>query len=761
LVLRELRTGGSRRARTEHGVTGELGLEWQLQAANGACRYVETIVGAPVAGRFTYALPEGAALGRGTIVEVPFGRRTALALVMSAPTGELPAGIAPEKIREVLRALPVPPLGEELIGFIDWVARYTVTPPGIVLAQVLRSRQALEAPAMETWYRASGIAAADLRLTPARSRVLTVAADGLARPLAALAEEAGVTPSVVRGLIEHGALAPETRRADPLPFRPDPLRPGPALSREQAAAAQTLKAAVERGGFAALLLDGVTGSGKTEVYFEAIAAALSRRRQALVLLPEIALTGQFLERFAARFGCPPVLWHSDIGSLARRRAWRAVAEGTAEVVVGARSALFLPFTDLGLVVVDEEHDQSYKQEDGLHYQARDMAVVRARFAGAPIVLASATPSLETDINAKAARFERLVLPARHAGAVLPQVAVIDLRRHAAEAGRWLSPPLVAAMAETLAQKEQVLLFLNRRGYAPLTICRACGHRMMSPHASSWLVEHRFTGRLVCHQTGFSMMKPAACPACGTPGSLSACGPGVERIEEEVRERFAEARIAVASSDMFSGPTVAQEMFEAMRSGEIDILIGTQIVAKGHHFPNLTLVGVVDADLGLAGGDLRAAERTYQLLHQVAGRAGRAERPGRVLLQTFMPEHPVMAALASGARDRFLAEEARAREEAGMPPYGRLAAVILSARSEAEVMAFGRNLLGTAPATDNVRIFGPASAPIAMVRGRHRARLLVKAPRTFNLSAYMEAWLAAIKVPSGLRAQIDIDPYSFL
>jgi primosomal protein N' (replication factor Y) len=723
--------------------------------------YIEAVVATPVAGRFTYAVPPGLELCRGAIIAVPFGRREELGLVLGEATCEPPAGIAPEKIRAVLRPMPVPPLRDELVRFIDWVARYTCSAPGVVLAHVLRSPGALEPPAIETWYRASGSGAADLRLTPARTRVLKVAADGLVRPLAALAEEAGVTPSVVRGLIERGALLPEERRADPHPLKPDPLRAGPALSIAQGQAAAALKAAVARGGYSAFLLDGVTGSGKTEVYFEAIAQALCKDKQVLVLLPEIALTGEFLERFAARFGCPPVLWHSDIGSLARRRTWRSVAEGAAKVVVGARSALFLPFTELGLIIVDEEHDQSYKQEEGLRYQARDMAVVRASLAHVPIILASATPALETDINARGQRFERLVLPARHGGAVLPKVAMIDLRRQAPEAGHWLSPPLVEAIVETLARQEQALLFLNRRGYAPLTICRACGHRMMSPHASSWLVEHRFTGRLVCHQTGFSMVKPAACPACGTPGSLAACGPGVERIAEEVAARFPQARTAVASSDMFSGPAAAQEMFAAMKAGEIDILIGTQIVAKGHHFPNLTLVGVVDADLGLTGGDLRAAERTYQLLHQVSGRAGRAERPGRVLLQTYMPEHPVMAALASGARDRFLAEEAAAREEAGMPPYGRLAALILSGRSEAEVLGFGRALLEQAPATDQVKIFGPAPAPIAMVRGRHRARLLVKAPRNFNLSAYMEAWLAGVKIPSSLRAQIDIDPYSFL
>lgn len=742
-------------------MTSDLGATLKLDAYPAPMRYIEAIVAAPVPGRYSYALPAGLSVSRGAIVEVPFGRRSEFGLVMGAPQSAPPEGVAPERIREVVRVFPTPPITEELIAFVDWVARYTCAPPGIVLRQVLRSPLALEDAPTEIWYRAIGRADVVLRMTPARTRVMEIAGDGLARPLSALAVEAGVTTSVVRGLIERGALAAEERRADPAPFRPDPARAGPALSRAQGEAVAKLRAAVARSEYAAFLLDGVTGSGKTEVYFEAIAECVARGRQALVLLPEIALTGQFLTRFAARFGGPPVLWHSDVGSLVRRRAWRSVAEGTADVVVGARSALFLPFAKLGLIIVDEEHDQSYKQDEGLHYQARDMGIVRARLAGAPIVLASATPSLETDVNAKAERFERLILPARHGAATLPKVATIDLRRDPPEAGHWLSPLLVAAMVETLERKEQSLLFLNRRGYAPLTICRACGHRMLSPHASSWLVEHRFTGRLVCHQTGFSMAKPAACPACGAFGTLSACGPGVERIEEEVRARFPEARIAVASSDMLIGPLAAQELFEAMGKGEIDILIGTQIVAKGHHFPNLTLVGVVDADLGLAGGDLRAAERTYQLLHQVSGRAGRAERPGHVLLQTYMPEHPVMAALASGARDRFLEEEAAARREASMPPFGRLASIVLSGASEQDVIGFGRTLLRGAPATDQVVIFGPAPAPISMVRGRHRARLLVKAPRAFNLSAYMEAWLAGVKAPSSIRTQIDIDPYSFL
>ncbi|HXZ67431.1 MAG TPA: primosomal protein N' [Alphaproteobacteria bacterium] len=730
-----------------------------IRAGSEEASFVEVIVATPVAGRFTYRSNQKH-LERGAIVAVPFGRRSELGLVVSEPSKVALGDVAAERIRDVEHRFETPPLKAELVDFILWVARYTCSPPGGVLRLVLRSRGAIEPPPLATWYRRAETLP-ELRLTPSRERVLAIASDGLARHPQALAEEAGVSRAVIKGLIASGVLSGELRRADAPPPKPDLLLNAPKLSAAQEHAASTLKSAVEANAHMTFLLDGVTGSGKTEVYLEAIEAALKAGRQALVLVPEIALTQQFLARFEARFGCPPTLWHSDITSLERRKAWRAATEGTASVVVGARSALFLPFAKLGLIVVDEEHDQSYKQEDVLLYNARDMAIVRARLAGVPVILASATPSLESDVNARAGRYKRLSLPQRHGGAHEPKVATIDLRRTPPERGKFLSPPLVAALRETLERKEQSLLFLNRRGYAPLTICRACGHQLVSPHASTWLVEHRFLNRLVCHQTGFWMPKPDKCPACGTPDSLVACGPGVERIEEEVRALFPEARIEVVSSDLLHGPTAAQQFFEAMRAGEIDILIGTQIVAKGHHFPNLTLVGVVDADLGLTGGDLRAAERTFQLLHQVGGRAGRAERPGRVLLQTYMPEAPVMRALASGERDAFLLEQASEREAAMMPPFGRLASVILSGRAEADTLVFGRKLIEAAPQSDQVRIFGPAVAPIALVRGRHRARLLVKAPRNFNLSAYMSAWLDEMKEPAGLRFQIDIDPYSFL
>jgi len=502
--------------------------------------------------------------------------------------------------------------------------------------------------------------------------------------------------------------------------------------------------------------------GKTEVYFDAVAEALDQGKQALVLVPEIALTAQWLSRFRQRFGADPAQWHSELTQAQRGHTWRAVAAGTARVVIGARSALFLPFADLGLVVVDEEHDTSFKQEEGVIYNARDMAVVRANLGGIPAVLASATPSLESVINVGSGRYGELTLPDRHAGASLPDVAMIDLRTQPPARGRWISGQLEDALHKTFDAGEQAMLFLNRRGYAPLTLCRTCGHRMECPRCSAWLVEHRHKkySRLECHHCGHQIPAPEACPECEATESLVACGPGVERLAEEAAELFPEARQAIAASDTLKNPAALATLVKRIEDHDVDLLIGTQVVAKGHHFPMLTLVGVVDADLGLAGGDLRAAERCYQLLYQVAGRAGRAGRPGRVLFQTYLAEHPVMAALASGDRDRFLEAEAASREAAGMPPFGRLAALIVSGRHESQVDGVARALGRAAPDMTGVRVLGPATAPMALLRGRHRQRLLLIAGRNVNVQRVVRDWLGRVRTPNAVRVQIDVDPYSF-
>ena len=727
-------------------------------AANPALRFspesrVGVLLPLPLGGVYDYRVgPEP--VGPGEFVVVPLGKREVIGVVWGEGAGEVDAG----RIKPIHRRLDCPPLPEVTRKFVDWVASYTLASPGAVLKMAMSVPAALEpARALVACRRAALLP--DIKMTEARRRVLDLACGLPPMAPADLAREAGVGPAVVKGLMEAGALESVEMRRPPAFDEPDLSRPAPVLSEGQREAADALVHALDEG-FSVAVIDGVTGSGKTEVYFEAVAAALAKGRQVLVLLPEIALSAQWLTRFRHRFGVEPAEWHSELSDAKRRDTWRAVANGEAKVVVGARSALFLPYPALGLIVVDEEHDGAFKQEDGVSYHARDMAVVRARLGAIPVALASATPSLETLANIQAGRYKRLHLPDRHAGAALPEIVPVDLRRFPPPRGYWLSPKLVEALEQTLAAGEQAMLFLNRRGYAPLTLCRKCGFRLQCPHCTAWLVEHRLAGRLMCHHCGFSTRPPEKCPECEAEDSFAACGPGVERIAEEAAHRFPGARIALMASDTITGPHAAAEFVRQVADHEIDLLIGTQIVAKGYHFPMLTLVGVVDSDLGLEGGDLRAAERTHQLLSQVAGRAGRAERPGRVLLQTYQPDHPVMQALVSGDRDTFIASEAETRREAGMPPYGRLAALVVSGPEAGPLDDFTRRLARSAPRSDEFQVLGPAPAPLALLRGRHRRRFLVKAARSVNLHAALRQWLGQAQPQGGIRIQVDVDPYSF-
>jgi primosomal protein N' (replication factor Y) len=640
------------------------------------------------------------------------------------------------------------------------VANYTVSSRGMVLRMCLRMGENLGAERERVGVRLAG--GPPQRMTPARQRVLALLADGMVRGKSDAAREAGVSVGVIDGLIDEAALEVLVLPPEPVAQKPDPDFVQSEFTPDQSAAAMALKATVAKGGYSVTLLDGVTGSGKTEVYFEAVADTIRRGRQSLILMPEIALTAQFLDRFSARFGVRPAEWHSELSPRKRARTWRAVADGEVSVVVGARSALFLPYADLGLIVVDEEHDPAYKQEDGVHYHARDMAVVRGHIARIPIVLSSATPSLETVVNARRGRYQKLALPERFGGQLEPAVEAIDLRLAPPPRGRFISPVLAGAMAIAIARREQALLFLNRRGYAPLTLCRACGFRFSCPNCDAWLVDHRFRKHLVCHHCGFAMPHPANCPKCQAANSFVACGPGVERLEEEVRELFPQARVLVLSSDLVVSVERLREELDDVAQGRFDIVIGTQLVAKGHHFPMLNLVGVVDADLGLSNGDPRAAERTFQLLHQVIGRAGRDAGMGHGYLQTHQPEHPVMRALIAQDREAFYDAEIEVRERDHYPPFGRLASIIVSGPDKHDTDSHARALARAAPTHDDVRILGPAEAPLALVRGRHRLRLLIKAPRNFDLSAYLHQWLAtAPKKHGSIKLDIDVDPQSFL
>src|SRR5215469_1551856 len=728
-------------------------------------RRVRVLLPLPLPDALDYLVPEGKSPELGSFVRVPLGQRSLVGIVWDG----MDDGLAEERLKPIIETLDTPRLQPELRHFVERVAAYTMAPPGAVLRMTMSVPEALQPPRSRRVCTASPAGRAalagapmEIRLTPARRRVLEILRDGSQMPVAEVSQLAACGSSVVRALIAANLVEERFAPSEP-PEAPSPdwRLSGPALSPDQSIAAKRLVNGVQTGGFGVTVLDGVTGSGKTETYFAAIAAALATKRQVLVLLPEITLGAQWLERFRLRFGVVPAQWHSDLSAAERRDTWRAVVGGKARVVVGARSALFLPFPELGLIIVDEEHDPSYKQEDGVTYHARDMAVLRASLAGVPIILVSATPSLETVVNLARGRYQKVALPRRHAAAELPWVRLVDLRRARLERARFLSPPLVGELAATFEAGEQALLFLNRRGYAPLTLCRACGHRFQCPDCTAWLVEHRFTGQLLCHHCGHAEPIPPCCPECLTAGALVPCGPGVERLQEEVSERFPGVRTALMVSDLLPGPRAAAELAQAMTEQRYDVLIGTQLAAKGHHFPMLTLVGVVDADLGLAGGDLRAAERTYQLLHQVGGRAGRAEHKGRVLIQTWMPDQPVMKALASGDRDRFLAAEAAARRHSGLPPFGRLAALIVSA-ADAETCDFtARALSRAAPQLPGVTVLGPAPAPLAVLRGRHRRRFLIKAGREVRLQAVLRDWLSRVRTAGSARIQIDIDPYSFL
>jgi primosomal protein N' (replication factor Y) len=725
----------------------------RTSSSTAATERVSVLLPLPLAGAYDYAVPAGLGLAPGDFVRVPLGNRVVTGVVWGAAEGD----IEEHRLKDIDARLDVPPLPGVTRRFIDWVANYTLASHGAVLRMAMSVPAALEPPRQRLAYALGGELPA--RMTPERERVRAVLAEGPPRGVRDLAAEAAVGEGVVRGLIKAGGLVTVPLPADaPYPV-PDPERPGAKLTAAQGEAVAALPDPVA--GFQVALLEGVTGAGKTEVYLEAVAACLRAGRQVLVLLPEIALTAQWLQRFEDRFGAPPAEWHSELTQSQRRRCWRAVARGRAPVVVGARSALFLPYPDLGLIVVDEEHDGSFKQEEGVVYNARDMAVVRASLGGLPIVLVSATPSLETVINAESGRYRRLHLPERHGSAGLPGIEAVDMRATPPECGQWLSPRVREGLVQTLAVGEQAMLFLNRRGYAPLTLCRACGHRLECPNCSAWLVEHRFSGRLQCHHCGHAQTRPEACPSCRAERSLVACGPGVERVAEEVQALLPEARLAVMTSDTLAGPRAAHELVQRVSAREIDVLVGTQVMAKGHHFPLLTLVGVIDADLGLGGGDLRAAERTYQLLSQVAGRAGRAERPGRVLLQTYMPEHPVMAALIAGDPQGFLEREADARRARSLPPFGRLAALIVSGADEGAVARTARDLARAAPRSPEIDVLGPAPAPLSLLRGRHRQRLLLKAGREVNVQALLRRWLGAVQWPAGIRVQVDVDPYSFL
>ena len=726
----------------------------QVTMNSDSAQFADVLLPLALDTAYSYRVPADMAVTVGSYVEVSLGPRAFIGVVWALR----PAVATNMKMRDLTQVFDMPPMTEAHRKFVDWLAAYYLEPAGNVLRMVLRVPSAFEGARQNIAYRLGAVK--PTKLTAQRTRVLEVAASGLAMKASELAEAAGVGISVVKALVSAGALETVALPAHRGFAEPDLNTGSHTLSKDQTAAAAALRQMVATRSHKVMLLDGVTGSGKTEVYFEAMAAALAAGKQVLLLLPEIALTAPFIARVETRFGCEPAQWHSELRPRERERVWRGVAEGKARIVVGARSALFLPWARLGLIVVDEEHESAYKQDDGVPYHARDMAVLYGSVGKFPVVLSSATPSLESMVNVDRERYGVVKLKDRHGRPELPETTRIDMTREKLEPGTWLSQPLVNAVSDTLVAGDQALLFLNRRGFAPLTLCRTCGHRLHCPQCAAAMVEHRFRRELMCHHCGHKEPTPKACPSCGAVGSLVPVGPGIERLAEEVAVKFPDARIALLSSDLSRGVSL-RDTLRDVADGKFNLVLGTQLVAKGHHFPHLTLVGVVDADLALESSDPRAGERTWALLAQVAGRAGRGAKPGRALVQTYLPEHPLMKALITSDRDSYLNTEKQIRETAGLPPHGRLAALIISGTDASQTERFARSIANAAPLADGVTVLGPAPAPIAMVRGRHRWRLLVKATRDVNIQGFLREWLKDVKPKGALNLQVDVDPYNFL
>ena len=712
----------------------------------------------PVDGLLDYFVPQGGA-EEGAFVEIPLGATTAAGVVW----GEGEGSVAAARTRAISRVLDTPPMRREMRRFLTQAAHYTVTP----LHAMLR---------LATRVKGLGASAADMRafklsdrrpdkMTSARRRVIAVFEDcaNASLPAKEIEQAASVSHSVVAGLEKAGVLLRESIPRDKPYPELDLDRHPVALTEDQSDAVRKLKSKIADGQFSSTLLKGVTGSGKTEVYLDAAADVLKRGRQVLVLLPEIALTAQFLSRVVDRFGARPGEWHSSVTASERRRLWRKAGEGQVQLVVGARSALFLPFKDLGLIVVDEEHDTSYKQQEGIQYNARDMAVLRASLCGAAVILTSATPSLETWSNARSGKYDRVDLPSRFGSAVLPEIASVDMKAESLPSGKWISGPLALEVRKRIELREQSLLFLNRRGFAPITLCRECGQQINCVQCDARMVEHRFTSRLVCHQCGASRPFPETCDECGARDKFVPIGPGIERLAEEVSEIFAGARIELLSSDFSGAPNELRRKLESIARGDADIIIGTQLVAKGHNFPLITLVGVIDADIGLHGSDLRAAERTFQIIRQVTGRAGRAEKKGVAMIQTWQPDHKIFEAIISDDDEGFWEAEAAERRVAGAPPFGRYAGIILSGADPVAVRAVAGEMARTAAPLRNsgAQLFGPAPAPIALIRGRTRYRFLIKAEKSVPLQQAIIEWMRQFKVPSNVRLTVDIDPQRFL
>ena len=714
---------------------------------------------------FDYLVTDSMSVQKGSVVQVSFANRIIWGIVYECShTTE----IEQAKLKPILSVSQVPPIDSVSLKFLEQVSEWTMAPFGQVLRMMLCVPNALSKDSPVFGYTVSSSQGDSKQLSKARQKVISWCQSNPPVSASLIAKETGVSSSTINSMLKAGLLEKLEITSELIQNKQGvsfSLRKAIEaaskikLSEEQALAAN--KMAADNNRFNVSLLDGVTGSGKTEVYFDVVKRQILEGHQNLILLPEIALTASWVNRFKKWFGFTPYIWHSGISMSHKKRIWREINAGFPAVVVGARSALFLPFSNLGVIVIDEEHDAGYKQEDQVIYHARDMAILRAKHAKCPVILATATPSLESWTNAQLGRYRHIMLENRYGAATMPDIQTIDLRKFRPPSGKWMSALLLAEIEERLKSQQQILLYLNRRGYAPLAVCSDCGVKQSCHQCDSLLVTHRLSNQLRCHQCGIAHPFKNKCQSCEQTDSIQLVGPGVERLAEEVYQLFPEARVSILSSDTLTNPSQMETTIQSIENGEVDIIIGTQMVAKGHHFPKLTCVAVIDGDLGLSGGDLRAGERTYQMLTQVAGRSGREQQAGSVFIQTSEPSHPVLQALRSQKRDDYFELELAQRENAHMPPFTRLAALIFSSMNETALAQYVKKLESQKPQFQNVFIYGPAPAPIYQIKGRFRVRFLINVPKQVNIQKIILDWHSRVDMPSIIKRQIDIDPYNFM
>ena len=714
---------------------------------------------------FDYACQKIQKLEVGQIVKVPFGKKAAWGVIE-----KLQEDRKDIQIKQIIKVFDGYILSGYLMRFINWVAEWNFTSKGSVLKLVLSNIDIIEKENKPIgWIMNTNPDISKLKklfpnfkLTKKRKQIIRTLSQTKPILTKELIDQTGVSKRTISELKKLNIINSMEVSSDiSLPEFKVLRNSNIILNSSQRNAVEKINRIKSNNKFDAVLLDGLTGSGKTEVYFEIIAETLKQRKQALVLLPEIYLSSEWSMRFKNSFGITPLVWHSNLSKKVRRETWDQIIKGKVNVIVGARSALFLPFRTLGLIVIDEEHDHSFKQEEGVLYNARDMGIIRAKIENIPVILSTATPSLETWQNTQTKKFSHIELPKRIGDAELPRVKLIDMKGVNLPYNKWISPTLKDEISKNLVNRNLTLLFLNRRGYAPLKLCSSCGYRLGCKNCQSWLVEHKKNNLLICHQCGIQQKLPEICDECSEKETFISCGPGVERLEEEILDYFPDIRIEILSSDTIQSSEIMNDFLKRIRNGKIDLIIGTQIISKGHNFKNLTLVGVIDADMSLSGGDLRASEKAFQVLHQVSGRAGRENKKGLVVIQTYDPKNQVIEALSKNNRDEFLKIESKHRKEINLPPFGKLAAIIISSKNQRELEAFSINLKKKSPSFQNVMILGPAPAPMYYLRGKYRYRFLIKSTKEVNIQKVIKDWVYKIKIPYTIKLVVDIDPYSFL